>query len=225
MSSAAQEEFNAIFANPVNPHSAHHEDTSTPSDSSEPSSDVEIDAPTTDEEKGHLTSSSSMPSAVYHIPYGTSFDANTGPKGVIADAKSFEREKKRGFRQTLYAFSNGMYGTAAEKYKSSPPPTYRDRSSSRESSIDDMDDEFMKTWRAKRMTELQTGRVDRRTRRQSPSKRKYGFVSSVDAIGYLDAVEKVASDTVVVVCIFDEEVGNTKTTPPHVPLLGIKTKE
>ena len=57
------------------------------------------------------------------------------------------------------------------------------------------------------MNELQSGNgQDRRTRRQSPSKRRYGYVTTVDAIGYLDAVEKVAVDTIVVVCIYDEEV-------------------
>ena len=216
MSFAAQDEFNALLASQDNEPSTHPEDASISSDISEPSSDVEVKSCSSDDddddddndENNKSTSKTTMPSAVYHIPHSTSFDANTGPKGVIADAKSFEREKKRGFRQTLYALSNGIYGTVTDKYKTSPPPNYRDRSSSRESSVDDEDDEFMRTWRAKRMAEMQTGVSDRRTRRQSPSKRRYGYVTPVDATGYLDAVEKVASDTIVVVCIFDEEVSH-----------------
>lgn len=51
------------------------------------------------------------------------------------------------------------------------------------------------------MQELQEGK-----RRVSPNKKTYGRVDVVDANGYLDAVERVTSDTVVVVCIYDPEV-------------------
>ena len=44
------------------------------------------------------------------------------------------------------------------------------------------------------------------TRRQSPSKRNYGRVEPVDAMGYLDAIEKVSKDTVVVVFVYSERV-------------------
>lgn len=54
------------------------------------------------------------------------------------------------------------------------------------------------------MQELQAASTQ--TRRRSPSKRKYGTVEEVDAAGYLDAVDKVSSETVVVVTIYDEEV-------------------
>lgn len=56
----------------------------------------------------------------------------------------------------------------------------------------------MRKWRASRMQELQG-----RNRRASPRGRRYGVVENVDAAGYLDAVEKVTPDTVVVVCIYD----------------------
>ncbi len=45
-----------------------------------------------------------------------------------------------------------------------------------------------------------------RTRRHSPSQRKYGNLVAVDPAGYLDAVEKVPADTTVVVFIYDDEV-------------------
>jgi hypothetical protein len=37
---------------------------------------------------------------------------------------------------------------------------------------------------------------------QKPKGRRFGSVETVDAVGYLDAIEKVTSDTVVVVCIY-----------------------
>ena len=45
------------------------------------------------------------------------------------------------------------------------------------------------------------------TKRRSPSKRKYGGLTAVDAVGYLDAIEKVHADTIVVVLIYDDQVG------------------
>ena len=145
-----------------------------------------------------------MPSAVYHIPSGTHFDANTGPKGVIADAKSYDRARKRSFRQTIYALSNGISGNVFHD-KQKPAPT-REKSSSPEVSGDDDEDAFVQKWRAERLSELQSGGHDHRTRRLSPSKRRYGRVATVDANGYLDAIEKVSPETIVVVMISDEQV-------------------
>ncbi|KAL9123363.1 MAG: hypothetical protein Q9187_000090 [Circinaria calcarea] len=207
MATAAQDEFDTLIANQDrHARTSHPEDASTSADTSEPSSDIETKARDSDgEDETAINHSNPMPSSIYHIPNGTTFDANTGPKGVIADAKSFDRARKRGFRQSLYAFSNGLAGTVLEKQKISLPSARREGSPSTDSSADDDEDDFMREWRAKRIIEMQSGGQDRRTRRQSPSKRRYGYVSMVDAIGYLDAVEKVASDTVVVVCIYDEE--------------------
>ena len=204
---AAQDEIDALFASRDFHLRTHPEDAA--SDSSNPPSDDEAaNAHFSDEDRDPSAASHSknMPSSVYHIPNSTTFDANTGPKGVIADAKSFDRARKRGFRQTLYAFSESVF----DKYKSPSPPavTMTESNSSHDSSADE-DDDFMREWRAKRMTELSSvNRQERRTRRQSPSKRRYGYMTTVDAIGYLDAVEKVAADTMVVVCIFDEEVSH-----------------
>ena len=72
---------------------------------------------------------------------------------------------------------------------------------------DDSDeDQFMRTWRTNRMTELQSMGQDIRTRRQSPSERKYGSLDTVDASGYLDAIDKVPIGTVTIVCIYDDQV-------------------
>ncbi|KAL8706859.1 MAG: hypothetical protein Q9201_000128 [Fulgogasparrea decipioides] len=149
-----------------------------------------------------------MPSATYHIPSTTTFNANTGPKGVIADARSFDTARKRSFRQTLRAYSTGQLS----------PPTFgkakkqafnfsREKSPSPDTSAadDDDDDDFMRTWRADRLNELANMNQDVRTRRSSPSVRKYGTLVAVDPIGYLDAIEKVHADTTVVVLIYDDQ--------------------
>src|SRR5690606_28633968 len=59
--------------------------------------------------------------------------------------------------------------------------------------------------RKARLAELKSAST--KTRRQSPSKRNYGRVEPVDAVGYLDAIEKVSKDTVVVVVVYQDQVG------------------
>ncbi|MCJ1281576.1 hypothetical protein MMC26_000896 [Xylographa opegraphella] len=209
MSSAAQDELNALFAR-QKVHSTSHPEDAIHSDSSEPESDIEIGQAQSsdDEEKSAFRKTATMPSAVYHIPSSTHFDANTGPKGVIADAKSFDRARKRSFRQTIQAFSNNLSGSVfGEKHKApSPQPRSREGSSSSEFSQDEDEAEFMRTWRANRLTEMQstTGR-DHRTRRLSPSQRRYGHVVTVDPLGYLEAVDRVTAETTVVVLIYDPQ--------------------
>lgn len=205
MSSAAQDEADALF-NPQREYSRPHpEDAVQSSDRSDSASDNDISIHSDFGDADTLTSNTAtMPSATYHIPQGTIYDANTGPKGVIADAQSFDQARKRSFRSTLRALSNGHSAAALPARKNSSRS--REKSSSPELSADDEEDEFMRTWRASRMNELRTGEHDTRTRRVSPSKRKYGSLETVDAVGYLDAVEKVPVDTVVVVCIYDHAV-------------------
>lgn len=50
----------------------------------------------------------------------------------------------------------------------------------------------------------------RSLRKPSPRRKLYGSVDIVDAVGYLDAIEKVTSGTVVVVCVYDPEVCSTQ---------------
>src|SRR5690606_18545502 len=66
------------------------------------------------------------------------------------------------------------------------------------------DEEIMAVWRRNRLAELKAAVSN--NRRLSPSKRHYGRVERVDASGYLDAIEKVGRDTVVVVCIYNDSV-------------------
>ena len=62
----------------------------------------------------------------------------------------------------------------------------------------------MVQWRKNRMAELKAAASS--SRRQSPTKRNYGRVEPVDAVGYLDAIEKVSKDTVVVVIVYSDRV-------------------
>ncbi|KAH0547507.1 hypothetical protein FGG08_000232 [Glutinoglossum americanum] len=131
------------------------------------------------------------------------FSANTGPKGVIADAQSFEKAKHSSWRSRLrsnISRHTSSHDHFAKELVKTPPRGSLERG---DLSSEDDDEEFMREWRKHRLRELQT--YDPRARRQSPSKRKYGRVEVVDASGYLDAVEKVGSETVVVVAIYDDE--------------------
>ena len=198
MTSAAQDEFNNIINN------SHSFSKTHPEDSLDSSSDHDG----TTLHSGNDTpppakASPVMPTATY-IPTNTQFDANTGPKGVIADARSFETAKKRTFRQTLYAFASGesppIFGNKSKFTRE------KSQSQSPSPDVSDEEDEFMQTWRANRLEQLTTMNQEIRTRRSSPSKRQYGSLVTVDPAGYLDAVEKVPMDTIVVVLIYDDEV-------------------
>ena len=195
MSTAAQDEFDALCLNDQSSGLNGHPEDRHHSESSENES--------SDEEKT-LTSdrSPAMPTATStHLPR-THFDANTGPKGVIADAQSFETAKKRTFRQTLYAFSNGFTkpGSPERKWRE------KSKSPSPDISADEEEDDFMRRWRANRLDELASNQHITRTRRHSPSQRRYGSLGTVDPLGYLDAVEKVPAYTIVVVLIYDDQV-------------------
>ena len=142
---------------------------------------------------------------VYQIP-STHFENNTGPKGVIADAQSYERARKRSFRQTIYGLSNALTANVVGVSEKLSVSGRRRGSAKSASESSEDEDEFMRSWREKRMQELQAQGRDIRNRRLSPSKRSWGNVTTVDPVGYLDAIEKVPADTTVVVLIHDEDV-------------------
>ena len=197
MSTAAQDEFDAFYKSNQGLHLKSHPDDRNQSDSSDNDSITLRE----DEKTSSFNASPAMPTATY-LPTTTQFDANTGPKGVIADARSFEIAKKRTFRQTLYHLSSGLTSPG------SPNKKWREKSKSPspDVSTDEDEDDFMRTWRANRLDELASMNQDVRTRRQSPSQRTYGSLVTVDPSGYLDAVEKVPAYTTVVVLIYDDEV-------------------
>ncbi|KXG47390.1 uncharacterized protein PGRI_012600 [Penicillium griseofulvum] len=197
---SAQEEFNQLVNSNRSQFTSHPEDhDSDPHFSDdEPSSRLRsrqtVDS--SDEEAEADMVSSRTPN--YHIP-NTVYEANTGPKGVIADAQAFERARKKSFRRTLLSAAGlDSHSYSSKSIRDDVPLASGDQSSASE---DDDEARFMNKWRQSRMHELQ----DRSNRRPSPRGRRFGSVQTVDAVGYLDAIEKVTSDTVVVVCIYDHE--------------------
>ncbi|KAL2864718.1 phosducin family protein [Aspergillus lucknowensis] len=191
--SSAQDEFNRLVSNNRERDSVHPEDGDNHSNGDSSIHETDLDP------AHNTTPTMASRTSTYTIP-NTRFNANTGPKGVIADAQAFERARKSTFRKSFVSGSAGYSSQsgstdAAALLHNSPPPD-------RTSDLDDADeDKFMQQWRQSRMQELQT----QKARRPSPWRKYYGSVDTVDAVGYLDAIEKVPSDQVVVVCLYDPE--------------------
>ncbi|KAI9366971.1 thioredoxin-like protein [Aspergillus egyptiacus] len=196
--SSAQDEFNQLVNSNRERSSAHPEDRNNLSDrDSSPDPDDLDPAVHSDPED---TAAMATRSATYTIPKSR-FDANTGPKGVIADAQAFEQARKSTFHKSSASGGSAAHGAysksvteATTLLHNSPLPDTSD--------LDEEDEErFMRQWRQSRMQELQAQRF----RRPSPWRKFYGSVDTVDAVGYLDAIEKVPAEQVVVVCLYDPD--------------------
>ncbi len=139
-----------------------------------------------------------------------SFDSGraTGVKGVIADARNYELARKATWMNRVRQARRSMFGQ---------DPNAHDKDKS-DSEHDD-EETFLQQWRESRRRELenesQNGAI--RTRRTSPSVRIFGRLDEVDAMGYLDAIEKVGRETVVVVFVYDREVCVTHLPPLPLP--------
>ncbi|KAL2075587.1 hypothetical protein VTL71DRAFT_530 [Oculimacula yallundae] len=206
---AAQEEFDAIIlkASSSGP-ATHHR-----ADSSDYKNDKE-DPSEQDEEQAFLQKqideNMRMPSldprgGPMFLPH-RDFDngRTTGVKGVIADARSFEEARRSnansGWRSKVArASSASRLGNGNENKRAST--FLRDDGEGSASE----EEEFVERWREQRREELKREGNDIRNRRTSPSVRRYGRFDEVDALGYLDAIEKVTRDTVVVVFVYDPE--------------------
>lgn len=151
---------------------------------------------------GHSRSASMSTGTKIHLPH-KDFDSGrtTGVKGVIADARSYEEARrnngglKAGYVGGEKRRNLGSAGTRASTF-------LMDDGEGSESE----DEEFLERWRQQRREELLREGNDIRNRRTSPSVRRYGRFDEVDALGYLDAIEKVTRDTVVVVYVYDPDV-------------------
>jgi len=116
-------------------------------------------------------------SSTYYLPGTYDPNANTGPKGVIADAQAFEREKKgrqRTFERTteLKLPRRQMNGGVTKANAA--------RRGENDTEVDEEDGQQVT--------------------------RNYGIMETVDGPGFLNAIEKAPRGTVVVVYVFDEEV-------------------
>ncbi|OTA61961.1 thioredoxin-like protein [Hypoxylon sp. EC38] len=129
-----------------------------------------------------------------------SFDSgrSTGVKGVIADARAYEEARQSKWRNRVRAARQSVFG------KSEVPRTTSSHSG--ESDEDEDEDAFLQQWRESRRLELERDAKNNvRNRRTSPSLRMFGRFDTVDALGYLDAIEKVGRETVVVVFVYDHQ--------------------
>ncbi|KAF7927416.1 uncharacterized protein EAE97_010091 [Botrytis byssoidea] len=203
---AAQEEFDNIIAK-----ASANENHEHPDDEKDYSFDRNSDV---DEEEEHhnrnIEDTMKMPlfdrsnsggmgglSEPLRLPH-RDFDSGrtTGVKGVIADARSYEEARKTG------GWRNKLRGNTITK--EDKRATFTKDGSGSEAGLSD-DEEFLERWRQQRRVEMQSEGKDIRNRRTSPSVRRYGRFDEVDALGYLDAIEKVGRETVVVVFVYDPE--------------------
>jgi len=219
MSTAAQEEFNALFAdkNRISRHPEDEADSTSDADDTpaEPTyyqrdSEDDDDLDNVDTTRPTSSSASNMRSR-YFLPKQRS-EANTGPKGVIADAQAFNEAKAKRFSfRAARKLPQSVYQRYASNNHTAAESVIRDPEKSPD---DDDEDEFLDTWRQTRLKELQQPTSRRMSalgasRGHSPpggGRRAYGSLVAVDGEGYLDAIEKVAANTVVVVFIYDDLV-------------------
>lgn len=205
---AAQEEFNDLVDKNA---SAGRDAARHPEDRDDPELQPEQDL--SEEESyrnAQIDAAMRMPTgaAELNLP-PASFDSGrfTGVKGVIADARSYETARKskwmdraRNARRSILGFAGVGNGHSTNGSKSESETDDEARS-------DEDEETFLSQWRESRRRELES-EVNRavRTRKTSPSVRIYGRLDEVDALGYLDAIEKVGRETVVVVFVYDHEV-------------------
>ena len=142
----------------------------------------------------------------------TRYDANTGPKGVIADAQNF-RDSRRSRRISLRSNSNLQTQLADRRAsQQQQQQTYSEKiaetSDGELDEEDEEDDDFMREWRQTRLRQMQSSGRERKGHhsRGEKSRRLWGGLPTVDGSGYLDAVDRSPEDTVVVVFIYDDYV-------------------
>jgi len=194
--SAAQDEFNELMRD-KGTENRHPEDRTTDSDISDPESpsaaDDYLEKVDTDDE---LDLPADMRSN-YYMPSHIRSEANTGPKGVIADAQAFEQARKQARRFTWKKGTDQQQQFKVERHWAE-----------KDASSDEEEEGFMKEWRAARLRELQNVGQRIRSRTNSPSRRIYGGFPLVDAEGYLDAIDKSSPETTVVVFVFGDNVSS-----------------
>lgn len=211
MSTPAQDEFNALVSKNTHRETLHPEDRDDPDfdlkdlDISEEDSfrNNQIDAamrmPTLDRLTGAGATEINLPPA--------SFDNGraTGVKGVIADARNYEAARKNKWRNRVRTARASIFGLDTISHSTSKSDSETD-DDSRSAASDHDEDAFLQEWRETRRRQLESD-ANRavRNRRTSPSVRIYGRLDEVDALGYLDAIEKVSRETTVVVYVYDHE--------------------
>ncbi|RYP77287.1 hypothetical protein DL769_003436 [Monosporascus sp. CRB-8-3] len=128
---------------------------------------------------------------------------STGVKGVIADARAYEEARQGTWRNKVRAARRSVFGFADASKRAGS------QSGDSDEDIDQDEEAFLQQWREARRQQIEAEvRNGIRNRRTSPSMHMYGRFDTVDALGYLDAIEKVGRDTTVVVFVYDHEVSS-----------------
>jgi len=234
MSNPAQDEFDALAASQRHRLSHHHADASDDSDANsdaDPSTSYPRAKPSL-RSNGHDTAAGDedpneddddddwdqrygggsglgrKTAPAYTIPKGDiGRYGNTGPKGVIADARAAERE--------MFERKRAMIAASRAKRSQNHEPEDTGRKWHEDDDVNDedleeedgADEEFMEQWRQKRMGELETANANGTIGASAYGRRRgHGRVEVVDALGYLDAIEESPRGVVVVVFISDDEV-------------------
>jgi hypothetical protein len=203
----AQEEFDNIFATSTSRLDKHPEDY----ESNEANED-ELDEDAVFRQR-QIEETMGMPildrvgKVTYKLPH-QSFDSGrtTGVKGVIADARHYQQMKAGGRRDIPPSADVSRNDRPNGPLLSRKQKSRGQGESYINSDSEDDDEEFLERWRETRRKELLGVGNDIRNRRTSPSMRRYGKFDEVDALGYLDAIEKVGRETIVVVFVYDPEV-------------------
>jgi hypothetical protein len=147
-----------------------------------------------------------------------SFDAGraTGVKGVIADARAYEQARQGKWRNKASAVRRSVMGLSGLSLTDGAKSTNTSSPTDSDEDRDTDEEKFLQQWREARRQELENeAKKGVRSRRTSPSPRLFGRLDNVDALGYLDAIEKVGRETVVVVFVYDHEVSPEKLLPHH----------
>ena len=139
------------------------------------------------------------------------YNANTGPKGVVADAQAYERAwNQENFHHigNNRNFSTTTMGTGNGYISSSNSNSIYGKNHENDIDIDDDEDKFMQQWRESRMRELQNQSINHIPTSITTGGKKMLGVQDVDAEGYLNIIENSPFDTIVVVCIYDPDVSS-----------------
>ncbi|KXJ97670.1 thioredoxin-like protein [Microdochium bolleyi] len=134
----------------------------------------------------------------------TAFDAghSTGVKGVIADARAYEEARSTKWRDRVRTARRSVFGLGDVP----KPAETRSSASGSDDELDKEEAEFLNKWRETRRAQLEAeSQANPRSRRTSPSLRMFGRLDTVDALGYLDAIERVGRETTVLVFVYDHE--------------------
>lgn len=215
--SAAQDEFDAL-TNQSARYTRHHSDAS----SSSPSSGDENTShsrnrtiKTSRLQRNDSSDEDDEPEAPFrqgandHIPLQSNA-ANTGPKGVISDAKDTQREARRAARmgndvgREKVVVRSGGRALGRERHwtdDADGAEEEEEEEDDEELDADDADD-FMRKWKEQRLAEMKTSSKPRGGHRGG-----YGTLETVDGLGYLEAIESTSRSEVVVVYIYDVDVG------------------